>query len=371
MKSLIAGVILGLMLALALHAAVEGTVVNRTTGKPQPGAAVTLLSMGSGSMAVKGTVTSDGTGRFRIDRTVDGPHLLQTVHQGVTYNRLLQPETPSSQVMLEVFDVSGARGAAKVLRHAVLLQPSGMDLSVRENILLRNREKVTLRRPKDGTFRFYIPDSGAESLRVHSRSQNGMPLQQVPAKTSEPGVYKLDLPLKPGDTQLDLSYTLPFRNPAEFAGRTLQTDVPVRLVVPPGVTLTGDRLKLLGQEPQSRASNYVAETPEYKVIIQAGAAPVPGSSASEEARSAVTQILPGIYDNLYSILGLAFLALSLGFVRLYQMKVAPVAQALVLPIAGGGRKKGKREAENALRNLHLGSLTANGQRGRRPAGAAR
>ncbi len=341
MRSLIAGVILGLMLVLALHAAVEGTVVNGTTGKPQAGAAVTLLSLSGGSMAAKGTVTSDATGRFRFDRTVDGPHLLQAVHQGVTYNRLLQPETPSSQVVLEVFDVSGAWGAAKVLRHAVLLKPSGMDLSVRENILLRNREKVTLR-PKDGTFRFYVPDSGAESLRVQSRSPNGVPLQQAPVRTSEPGVYKLDLPLKPGDTQLDWSYTLPFRSPAEFAGRTFQTDVPVRLVVPPGVTLTGDRLNFLGQEPTSRASNYVAETPQYKVIIRAGGAPIPANRASEEAGLAVTQILPRIYDNLYSILGLSFLALTFGFVRLYQMKVAPVAQVLALPIAGGGRKKGRR-----------------------------
>ena len=329
------------LLAAAAHAAVDGTVVNGTTGKPQPGAAVTLLSMGEGSVAIKGTATSDESGKFRIDQTLNGPHLLQAVHQGVTYNRMLQPGTPSSQVAIEVYDVSGAVGAAKVLRHAVLLEPSGMDLAVRENILLRNDGKVTFHRPREGTFQFYIPDLAAGSLRVLSRSPNGMPLEQAAVKTGEPGVHQLDLPIKPGDTQLDLSYTLPFRIPGEFAGRTLQTDVPVRLVVPSGVTLTGEGVKFVGQEPKSQASNYVVDSPEYRVMIRAGAAPVPGSRGSEEADSAPSQILPAIYDNVYSILGLAFAALALGFIRLYRMN----APATSLPAFVSNARKSRVRRE--------------------------
>jgi hypothetical protein len=150
-------------------------------------------------------------------------------------------------------------------------------------------------------------------------------------KTGEPGVHQLDLPIKPGDTQLDLSYTLPFRVPGEFASKTLQTDVPVRLLVPTGVTLTGDGLKFLGQEQKSQASNYIVETPEYKVVIRAGAAPVAGNRGSEQADSAPSQILPAIYDNLYPILGLAFAILVLGFLRLYRMKLVPSPAAAARP----------------------------------------
>lgn len=169
--------------AFTVHAAVEGTVVNGTTGKPQPGTVVTLVSMGGGITAVRAKATSDAAGNFRIDETVRGQELLQAVHQGVTYNRLLQPETPASQVTLEVYDVSGAMVAAKVLRHAVLLEPSGTNLKVRENILLRNEGKLTLRSPKEGAFRFFLPDAAAESLRVSSRAATGMPLQQTPVRT--------------------------------------------------------------------------------------------------------------------------------------------------------------------------------------------
>jgi hypothetical protein len=367
-----------LMLAPALHAAVDGTVVNGTTGKPQPGAVVTLFSMSGGSMAVKGTATSDRFGKFRIDQSIQGQELLQALHQGVTYNVMLRQGMPASDVAIEVYDLAGDTRLAKVLRHAVLLQPAGIDLSVRENILLRNDGKVTLRRPNEGTFHFYVPDSAVESLRVRSRPQNGVSLQQTPARTSEPGVYKLDLPLKPGDTQVDLSYTLPFRNPTEFKGRRLQSDGAVRLVVPSGVTLQGDGLRFLGEEPKSRASNYAVDTPEYRVRIQAAAGPAAGNAAREEASPPPGQILPRIYDNVYWILGFAFAALTLGFARLYRMTVAPVAQALALPAAvsgrrserGGGRKGGKREAENAVRSLRSGSLASHGQRGRHSVGAA-
>lgn len=330
MRNQVAKVGLFGLLAVMACAAVDGTVVNGTSGKPQPGAVVTLLSMGGGSVAIKGTATSDESGKFRIDQTLNGPHLLQAVHEGVTYNRMLQAGTASTGVTIEVYDVSGAEGAAKVLRHAVLLQPAGWDLSVRENVLLRNEGKVTFHGPREGTFRFYVPRSADESLRVTSRSANGMPLQQAPVKTGEPGVYQLDLPIKPGDTQLDLSYTLPFRSPSAFVGKTLQTDVPVRLVVPSGVTLTGEGVKFVGQEPKSQASNYVVETPQYRVMVRAGAAPAAGQPASEQAESAPTQILPRIYDNMYSILGLAFAALAIGFVRLYRMnRPAVILPALV------------------------------------------
>ena len=71
----------------------------------------------------------------------------------------------------------------------------------------------------------------------------------------------------PGDTTFEVSYRLPFSSPGSFSGRAVQKDAPLRLAVPAGVTLKGEGLELLGQEPQSKASIYSVKTADYKVEI--------------------------------------------------------------------------------------------------------
>jgi hypothetical protein len=118
------------------------------------------------------------------------------------------------------------------------------------------------------------------------------------------------------------------RRPRTFSGRTLQKDAPLRLAVPSGVSLTGEGLTLLGQEPQSQASIYGLKTQEYKVEIQGagsmGQAPAAAEGGSD---SGLDQILPRVYDNVYQIVGLGLLVLALGFVLLYRMKATPSSTA--------------------------------------------
>ena len=54
-----------LLLPIVASAAVDGVVVNRTTGKPQPGATVTLIRLGN-AMNTVGSVTTDAQGRFTM-----------------------------------------------------------------------------------------------------------------------------------------------------------------------------------------------------------------------------------------------------------------------------------------------------------------
>ena len=60
--------ILLLCLAALASAAVDGTVTNRTTGKPQPGATVTLYKLGQNGLESIESVKSDAAGKFRIDQ---------------------------------------------------------------------------------------------------------------------------------------------------------------------------------------------------------------------------------------------------------------------------------------------------------------
>ena len=109
-----------------MSAAIDGTVTNKTTGKAQPSATVTLIKLGGG-METVASAKSDARGKFTIaqDLQAGTPYLVQTLYQGVTYNKTIPPGTPATGMAVDVFDSSPKGGDAKVVQHMVLFEPSG------------------------------------------------------------------------------------------------------------------------------------------------------------------------------------------------------------------------------------------------------
>jgi len=310
-----------LLVAAALHAAVDGTVMNGTTGRPEAGAPVTLVEMSGAGMQPRGSVTSDRAGRFAFNETLQGMALLQTTHQGVTYNLTVPPGAQSTGLTLQIYDVSARPSLAKVIEDVVLLEPLGAELSVREDILWQNGGNQTFRDPAAGTLRFYAPPEAKDTLQVSATAPGGLPLEQAAVPAGPRNVFKVDFPIKPGVTTFEVSYRVPFSSPGAFSGRAVQKEAPLRLAVPAGVTLTGEGLELLGQEPQSRASIYSVKTADFRVQIEgSGSMGSAASGAEQDTGSGLEQILPRVYGSVYPILGLAFVILALGFVLLYRKK---------------------------------------------------
>src|ERR1035438_5385791 len=68
---------------------------------------------------------SDAQGHFTINQEVSGPpHLLRTAFDGVTYNHMLPPGSPTTDLTLEVYNSSKQPGAAKVSKHMLFFEPS-------------------------------------------------------------------------------------------------------------------------------------------------------------------------------------------------------------------------------------------------------
>lgn len=313
-----------LLLAAALHAAVDGTVVNGTTGKPQGGATVTLFKLDQNGPNAIETIKAGPDGSFKFAQDLQGPHLLQAVHDGMVFNRMLPPGQPTSGIAISVYSASADPGKAKVTTHMILLEPNSSELSVNESIIFQNEGNTAYYDTARGTLRVAIPDSAAGKVRVMVSGPNSMPIERALEKTKAAGVYTVDFPVKPGETRFDLTYALPLTSPAKFDGKILH-DGPVRVVAPNGVTLTGD-VKQLGTEPQTQAGVFEVSAKSFSIGIEGTgslrAAQGSVENEEEDGGSGLQQIRPRVYVRFKEILALCLVALAAGFVLLYRKGAA-------------------------------------------------
>ena len=332
-----------LMLALPLMAAIDGTVMNRTTGKPQAGATVTLYDLGKDGMESIESVKSDAQGKFQITKTgqPQGPRLIQAAFSGVTYNLMLPPGSPATGLMAEVYAASKQPGGAKLGEHMVLFEPTSKEMMVSESFVFRNGGTTTYNDPEGGTLKFYLPPAAKGIVQVSAVGPQSLPVQRPAEKTDRANVYKLDFPIKPGETRIDLTYLVPYVPPLAFEGKLLYPGSRSMLIAPVGVEIKGDGLTSKGTEPRTQASLFEAAGGGYKVqIAGSGSLRAAGASSGEEEGGgpSMQQIMPRVHEKAPYVLALAFAILALGFVLLYRAKTED-ARADALPKEKNERRR--------------------------------
>jgi len=311
---------------LPLSAAIDGTVVNRTTGKPQAGVSITLVKPGQGGMKTLGTTTSDAAGRFAFtqDQPGGGPQLLQANYAGVNYNKLMTPNIPTSGVELDVFETTKSPAVARVAQNMLIMEPSRGDLTVSQTVLVQNDSNTTFHDPQQGDFLFYLPPAANGQVRINVQGPQGMPLPRPSERTKENGVLKVDFPIKPGQTQFEVSYVLPAGSPFAFRGRVVNVKGmpagPLRLVAPSGVTLAGDDIQLVGTEPKTQATIYTVTARDLFSVNVTGIGSLrpPETAADESDSPPVTEGKPQIYAHLPWLVALAFTILGTGLLILFR-----------------------------------------------------
>jgi hypothetical protein len=307
LTSLSAGVLMLAFAMLARGAAIEGTVVNGTTGKPQAGATVTLYRVSQNGPENLESVKTSAEGKFAIEQDVQGgPRLLQAAYAGVTYNKMLPPGAPSTGVTIPVYESSKRPGEAKVEQHMMLLEPSANGtLTVSESYAWKNDGKTTYNDPDNGTFLFALPAAARGKVEVSVLSPGGMPIRRAADPAGKPGTFKLDFPIKPGESRVDLMWSMPFSTPGVFEDRVLYNgSAPTRIVAPVGVTLKGDGVESLGQEPRTKASIYGVKGPLFRVAVS-GTGSLRESEASSGQSAGGESGGPGLTQNLPKLYGLA------------------------------------------------------------------
>jgi hypothetical protein len=312
--------VLCLLMAMApAFAAVDGIIVNGTTGKPEPNTLVMLIQPTQAGMQTLGTTKSDAQGKFSFDNNDDqGPRLIQAIFQGVQYNKMVPPGMPSTGVQIPVFASTNKPGTAKVTQHFIVLQPGDKEMTVSEGLLYVGDPSLTYYDPVNGSVRFYVPPEAKGLTSVTVNPAGGMPIQRPVLKTKEPNIYKVDYPVRPGETRFDVNYTVPTASPMVFTDKEIHPEAASNLVVPNGVTAKSDDLELAGQEPKTQASIYRIKNASFKVEVDGTGILQTQSEGSgdDNGQPQVQEVKPRIYESMYWILGMAFAILGLGSVLL-------------------------------------------------------
>ena len=217
------------MLACSLAAQADplkGIVRNSTTNTPSVGDSVTLMKIGQGMDEVAKTKTnSKGEFRFDVPR-IQQPYIVWIDHQGVTYTQRAMPG--GNPVVARVFDAASDVEGVNLIEHAILYHTgdSPKTLSGEEIFSVNNISNPPRTLLKKQTLEFYLPE-GAKVSESSVRTSAGTDLKtDVTAEGNNK--YGFSFPIRPGETQFHLVYTLPYTGKLQINPRS---DSPVETLV--------------------------------------------------------------------------------------------------------------------------------------------
>src|SRR5262249_44613610 len=210
------------VLSSSLFAAkITGKVTNGTTNKPAAGSEVLLLSL-AGGMDETGRTKTDAKGEFSVDVPDEGVlHLIQVVHQEVKYSQRVPPGTTT--VEITVYDAAKKVENLSVEGRVIRVQTAGGELEVADLYVLRNDSQPRHTWMSDRTFEIALPE-GAKLVDGVAAGPQGMPLTSTPVSTGKRNRYAFVYPIRPGRTQLQVIYKMPYGGAQDF---TITPELPL------------------------------------------------------------------------------------------------------------------------------------------------
>jgi hypothetical protein len=286
-----------LLLVSASAQTLTGTVTNGTTKKPAAGDDVVLLSLAQG-MEESGRTQTDAKGNFslKLDNATS-PHLVRVIHQSVTYHRMAPPGTTSVEV--QVYDVSKKVEGISVTADVMRFQAQGSELQGIRLFAVNNASDPPRTQMSDQSFEFYLPD-GAQVDQSMAMTAGGQPISSAPVPQKQKNRYAYVFPLRPGETQFQVSYHMAYSGEASFDPKTLYGAQHFVVVLPktmqfspgPGATFQSMQDPRQADSVVQVASNTTAGQPlafkisgtgtmsEAQEDTQGGGSPVGGAQTS-------------------------------------------------------------------------------------------
>ena len=170
-------------------------------------------------MEESGRTQTDAKGNFslKLDDAAS-PHLVRVIHQSVTYHRMAPPGTTSVEV--QVYDVSKKVEGISVTADVMRFQAQGSELQGIRLFAVNNASDPPRTQMSDQSFEFYLPD-GAQVDQSMAMTAGGQPITSAPVPQKQKNRYAFLFPLRPGETQFQVSYHMAYSGEASFDPKTL------------------------------------------------------------------------------------------------------------------------------------------------------
>ncbi len=288
--------------ALLAHAAgtITGTVTNKTNGKPSAGDDVVLIQLQQ-AMQESSRTTTDARGRFTLQVPDDGMHLVRVTHQKANYFQPVQPGT-TTPVDVTVYDAAPQIEGVSTGVEELHVEATPNELHVVEVLQVINNSAPARTQFGPGGYEFYLPQ-GALIGRTGAITQGGMPVQTPAVPRSDPGHFTFLFPIRPGETQFGIGYTLPYTGKFTFTPKLTAPVKTFAVLVPDSITLTpAGHIALTLQPGKAGTKTYIAQdvTPDNPPSFSiAGTGNLPDQNAGADtganasAPNAATANAPG------------------------------------------------------------------------------
>ena len=207
-----------LLSSLVMAQTLTGTVKNETTGKPAAGDEVVLLKLSQG-MEEAGRTKADAKGNFsfKLD-DASSPHLVRAIHQGVTYHRMAPPGTTSVDVTVN--DVGKKIDGIEVVADIMRIEATQGQLQITRAFAVQNTSKPPRTEMNDRSLEFYVPE-GAQIVGGQALTEHGNPLSTAPVQEREKTRYSFIFPLRPGTTEFQVRYQVPYTGSANIDPKSI------------------------------------------------------------------------------------------------------------------------------------------------------
>jgi hypothetical protein len=164
-------------------------------------------------------------------------HLIRVDHQKASY---FQPAPPgTSTVDLTVYDVAAKVPAITTEANVMRVETDPQGLHVTQSYFVKNDSTPPKTQFSSRSYEIYLPPE-AKVEGAAAMGPGGMPVASSPAPVGDPGHYAYLFPLRPGETQFQLTYSLPYSGSAKFTPKLADKADNVVVMLPKSMTFTPD-----------------------------------------------------------------------------------------------------------------------------------
>ncbi len=231
----------------ALAFEIHGKVINGTTDTPVAGITVNVVDPRHG-MATEEEIQTDSQGAYAAKdlKGEDSLYLVQVTYGGVNYTEIVRPEESKGHVEIRVYETTTDWDSLSVSLPHLMARRSADTLSIDRIFVVSNRTipPKTVQGAGAG-FRLYIPEEKLQITSLFATSL-GIPISVVPRPTETPGIFTIDYPFKPGDTQVGVSFDVDYKDARYAYAEPLQypLDEVVVIADDPEMEVTSDTIDL-------------------------------------------------------------------------------------------------------------------------------